>query len=129
MTNVAIIPVPTAPGGGVTYLATAGDKRSQGSTAGEALDALTKQLTEEQTSTLVVFQSQRPDQFFTAGQQRRLAELMSKWRTCRDKGESLSKEEQAELDALEDIELKAAGDRAATLAGEAPGCRSRRPSM
>jgi hypothetical protein len=42
MTRVAILPVPTATGD-VAYRAVAGNRHSQGQTAGEALDALTSQ--------------------------------------------------------------------------------------
>jgi hypothetical protein len=118
MTNIAIIPIPAGNGGGVTYWAATRNKRSQGATAGEALDALTKQLTEEEAGTLVVIQSQRPDAFFSADQQKRLNELMIRWRTCRDKGEALPGPEQAELSALVDAELRAATERAAALADE-----------
>jgi hypothetical protein len=118
MINIAIIPVPTGNGSGVTYWASARDKHSQGATAGEALDALTKQLTDEEASTLVVIQSQRPDSFFSGDQQKRLVELMARWRTCRDTGDTLSDAEQGELNALVDAELRAAGERAGKLAGE-----------
>lgn len=54
-----------------------------------------------------------PDEFFSAGQQARLAELMAKWRTARDAGATLPAAEQAELDALTAAELRAATARAA----------------
>ncbi|MEW6356147.1 MAG: hypothetical protein AB1696_07485 [Planctomycetota bacterium] len=115
MTRVAILPVPTGQGR-VSYHAVAGDKQSQGRTAGEALDALTAQLPEEETGALVIVQSLRPDQFFRPEQQRRLAELMERWRIARDKGESLSSVEQTELDSLVEAELRACRDRTAQLA-------------
>lgn len=117
MTKVAILPIPTDKGD-VSYHAVAGDKQSQGKTAGEALDALTAQLSEEETSTLVIVQSLRPDRFFNIEQQQRLAELMSRWRTARDKGETLLPDEQAELEALVEAELRASADRTAVLADE-----------
>jgi hypothetical protein len=40
-----------------TYRACAGDKESTGRTAGEALDALTSQLTDDETGTLVIVQN------------------------------------------------------------------------
>ena len=40
MTTVAILPVPTGKGG-IAYQGVAGEKRSQGNTIGEVLDALT----------------------------------------------------------------------------------------
>ena len=67
----------------------------------------------DDTGTLVIVQSHRPDQFFTAQQQRRLSELMARWRAARDAGDSLPPAEQAELDALVDAEVRASGQRAA----------------
>lgn len=75
MTTVAILPVPTEKGG-ISYRGLAGDKRSQGRTAGEALDALTAQLPDDETGLLAVVQNLRPDRFFDAVQQRRLGELI-----------------------------------------------------
>ncbi|HEX6985751.1 MAG TPA: hypothetical protein VF170_10250 [Planctomycetaceae bacterium] len=114
MTLVAILPEPTDDG--VAYRAIAGTKQSLGKTAGEALDALTNQLPEEESGTLVVVQSQQPDQYFTAEQRRRLTELMDRWRAARDLSSSLPADEQAELDALADAELRASAARAAALA-------------
>ena len=116
MTKVAILPVPVH--GGVAYRAVAGEKQSQGATAGEALDALTAQLSDDETCTLVVVQSRRPDQFFGEDQQRRLAQLMGEWRSARDRGEALSAEDQAELEALVEDELRASAKRASALADE-----------
>lgn len=120
MTKVAILPV-QAKEGAVSYRAVAGDKQSQGKTAGEALDALTAQLSEDEAGTLVVVQSFRPDRFFGVLQERRLAELMGRWRAMRDKGETLAADEQAELEALVAAELRASADRAAALADELKG--------
>ena len=117
MTRVAILPVQTE-GGGVFYRALAGDKQSEGRTAGQALDALTAQLAAEDAGTLIVVQSPRPDRFFGAEQIRRLTDLMEKWRAARDRGEALCSEEQAELDSLIETELRASGERAAALAAE-----------
>lgn len=117
MTKVAILPIPTKKGG-VSYRAVAGDKQSQGKTAGEALDALTAQLSEDEASTLIIVQSLRPDCFFNATQQRRLAELMERWRTARDKGKTLPVDQQSELEALVEAELRASADRATALADE-----------
>jgi hypothetical protein len=118
MTKIEILPVETE-SGGVSFLALTGNKRVQGRTAGEALDALTAQLSEEETSTLVVVQTRRPDRFFNAAQQRRLGELMDEWRECRDQGQTLSSERMEELEKLVEAELLASGLRAATLADEA----------
>jgi hypothetical protein len=52
------------------------------------------------------------DDFFTAAQQQRLSELMSKWRTARDSGGSLPLEEQSELESLVEAELLASAERA-----------------
>lgn len=117
MTKVAILPV-TTDQGRVSYRAVAGAKQSSGATAGAALDALTAQLSTDETSTLVIVQSLRPDQFFTAAQQQRLDQLMARWRTVRDQGRLLPAHEQAELEALIEAELHAATQRAAALADE-----------
>ncbi len=119
MTTVAILPVPTEKGG-LSYRGVAGDKRSQGSTPGEALDALATQLGDDGTRLLVVVQSLRPDRFFSAAQQQRLSELMEQWRAAHDQDQSLPSERQAELDALVEAELSASADRAAALAAELP---------
>lgn len=75
MTRVAILPVPTA-SGDFSYCAIAGAKQSQGRTAGEALDELTRQLPEEESTIIAIVQNPRPDRFFGHAQQRRLSELM-----------------------------------------------------
>ncbi len=117
MTRVAILPVPTE-NGNVCYQAVSGVKHSQGATAGEALDALAAQLPEDEAGTLVIVQSLRPDPLFCAGQQERLAMLMSRWRIARDKGDEMPPGELAELRALVDAELRASSARANVLADE-----------
>lgn len=117
MTRIAIVPEP-AEKGRVVYRAISGERQSCGKTAGEALDALTAQLPAEETGTLVVVQSQRPDRFFSLEQQRRLATLMQRWREARDNGDAFSAEEHAELNALVEAEVVAAGRRAAALLQE-----------
>ncbi|MFH1884552.1 MAG: hypothetical protein ABIL62_17795 [Planctomycetota bacterium] len=117
MTKVAILPIPTEKAD-ASYCAVAGNRQSYGNTAGEALDALTAQLSEDEESTLIIVQSLRPDRFFNAGQQQRLAELMGRWRIGRDKGQPLPTGEQADLEALVEVELRAAAARAAALADE-----------
>jgi hypothetical protein len=116
MTKVTILPLPTERG--VSYHAVAGDKHSHGKTVGEALDALTPQLSVDESGTLIIVQSLRPDRLFTVEQQQRLAELMTRWRAARDKGDTLPTQEQSELDALVDAELRAATARAAALGDE-----------
>ncbi len=95
MTTVAILPVSDA-SGKRSYRAIAGDKQSTGKTAGEALDALTAQLEGDEFSTLLIIQSFRPDWFFSAEQQKRLSDLMNLWRTARDRGQTISPEQQVE---------------------------------
>ena len=97
---------------GVIYRAISGTRQSEGKTAGEALDELSKQLTEEETGTLVIVQNHRPDRFFTAEQQQRLDELMTRWRSAREANDTLPAEEEAELEKLIEIELEAATRRA-----------------
>jgi hypothetical protein len=115
MTTIAILPETVGPTG-TTYRAVAAQAQSVGKTPGEALDALTAQLDEAEAGTLVVVvQQQRPDRFFTAQQQQRLAELMGRWRAARDAGGPWSAADQAELDALVAAELQATATRAAAL--------------
>ena len=114
MTTAAILPVPTEKGG-ILYRSVAGDKRAEGSTVGEALDALKAQLPEDEPSVIVV-QSLRPDRFFGAAQQRRLTELMHDKDAALIRGTGLEPQEQAELNILIDAELSASADRAAFLA-------------
>src|SRR5215204_1363376 len=110
MTKVTI--VAEDPGARDTaFRASARDRESVGPTAGAALDALTAQLPAD-AGTLIVVQNLRPDQFFSADQQRRLQYLFEKWRTARDAGQALTPDEQAELDTLSEAELNAAALRA-----------------
>src|ERR1035441_9104686 len=116
MTKVAILPEPSKQGV-MAYRAIAGGHESLARTAGAALDALTAQLPAEEAGTLVIVQSQQPDELFTAEQQERLQRLMARWRAAREAGASLVPAEQNELDALVDAEVQAAGRRAAALCG------------
>jgi hypothetical protein len=119
MTTIAIIP--DNPQNSTTrFRAVAGNTQSVGETVGQALDALRAQLGEPEQTTLVVVQPMRPDELFTADQQQRLAELMDRWRAARDAGTTLAPEEQAELDALVETELRAATDRSAALVRQLP---------
>lgn len=113
MTTVAIVPISV--NGEKSYRAISGDKYSVGKTAGQALDALTAQLNEREFSALLLIQSFQPDQFFTADQQARLSELMTCWRLARDQGQELPPEQQAELDGLVEMELRAATARTSAL--------------
>lgn len=114
MTIVAIWPVSDA-SGERAYQAIAGDRQSVGKTAGQALDALTAQLGEAEFRALLIIQSFYADQFFNANQQQQLSELMSLWRAARDRGQTLSPEQQAELDSLVEAELEAATARTTAL--------------
>jgi hypothetical protein len=97
------------------YRAVAGDKQAVGATAGEAIDGLKAKLGNPQGTTLVIIQEMSPDALFTAEQRDRLAELMAMWRAARDAGNHLASEEQCELDAFVEAEVRAAGERAAQL--------------
>lgn len=117
MTKVTILPVPTR-SGGKSYFAVAGNKQSFGHTAGEALDALTVQLEEDETSTPVILQHLQPDVFFDAAEQQRLGELMERWRAGRNQKLTLSTEEQAELEKLIEAELLASAERTKAILDE-----------
>jgi hypothetical protein len=114
MTTISILPEATD-ASSKNYRAVAGELQSVGNTVGQALDALRAKLDEPESTTLVVVQALRPDPFFTAQQQQRLQELMTRWRAARDSGSTLPSEEQAELDALVEAEVRAAKKRAAAL--------------
>ena len=96
-----------------SYRAVAGDKESTGRTAGEALDALTSQLADNEGGTLVIVQNRKADQFFNAAQQERLAELMR----LREAG-TVSQEDEKELEGLIEAELDGARRRAEALLNE-----------
>ena len=114
MTTIAIMPE-NLDSGETSYRAIAGTRQSIGQTAGQALDALTAQLDDTETNTLVVIQHLRPDGFFTAQQRQRLEELMNRWRAARAAQTAFLPEEQSELDALVEAEVRAAGARASVL--------------
>jgi hypothetical protein len=114
MTTISIFPEDAA--SQERYRAVAGDRQSVGATAGEALDALTAQIDEPGGTMVVLVQHTRPDAFFTAEQQQRLAELLARWRAARDGGAPLAAAEQAELEALVEAELRAATLRAEAIA-------------
>lgn len=105
MTTISILPEQKD-----VYRAVAGEKEAAGRTAGEALDAISAQLSDDENGTLVIVQNRKPDEFFSAAQQARLTELMQ-----RRQGETLAAEEEAELENLVETELNAARDRAAHL--------------
>jgi hypothetical protein len=117
MTRVTILPVPTI-SGKPSYFAVAGNKQSFGNSAGEALDALTEQLAEEQGSTLVIVQRLQPDAFFGLVEQQQLGELMMRWRAAREKNQSLPAAEQSALEQLIEAELRASAARTETMLNE-----------
>jgi hypothetical protein len=112
--TITIVPEKTDTGG-VLFRAMAGKKQAVGATVGAALDAVSTDLDESESGTLVLVQRVRADRFFTTAQQERLAELMAKWRAARDRQEELPAEEQAELEALVQAELIGATERAKAL--------------
>ena len=57
----------------------------------------------------------RPDAFFTAEQQARLQELVSRLHDAGDTGQDLSPEEKQELEDLVDAEWQAAIERGAAI--------------
>ena len=105
--------------GRIDYHAVAGPFHSQGATAGQALDSLTSQLRDRDSTTFLVVLRREPDQGFSADQQRRLAELMSLWRTSRDQGMSLPQSQAEELNRLVELEVKGSAERASRQAAEA----------
>jgi hypothetical protein len=94
-----------------------------------ALDALTERLDARHRvsiqvgrgTTPVIVQPNQSDPFFSAEQQRRLEDLMTRWRNARDGNGRFTLQEQAELDSLAETELRAARERAlAMINGLAP---------
>ena len=77
----------------------------------QLLEILTTQLQFPQAGNEKKYYLKTPDQFFTAEQQQRLAELMTIWSTARDLGETLPPEQQSELDGLIEAELYATVER------------------
>jgi hypothetical protein len=108
MTTITILPEKDN-----SYRAVAGDKQSTGRTAGEALDALTSQLADEEGQSFIVIPKPKADQFFNATQQQRLGELIQL-----RKQDSLSAEEEKELERLIEAELDGAKRRAESLLNE-----------
>ena len=116
--KVAIYELPAA-GGGFIYRAFAGALRSDGRTAGEALDRVAAQFSKDQATPLVILQHRHGDQFFPAAKVERLEHLMARWRSARDGGPSLSDSESAELHQLIELETLAAGERGVAVMHEA----------
>ncbi|MBX7173721.1 MAG: hypothetical protein K1X72_22315 [Pyrinomonadaceae bacterium] len=97
---------------GKTFSAVSGKNKSFGKTVGEAIDALEKQTPGEPNSVIYI-QDFQPDEFFTAEQQRRLSELMQKFK---DNDSDFSAEEKKELEKLIDEELEGSAKRVAKIA-------------
>ena len=101
------------------YRAIRGDQQATSTTPGRALDTLERMLAmqgrEEDEGTLIIVQRFRPDAFFTAEQQARLQELMSRFHDAHDTGQDLSPEEKQEIERLVDAEWQAAIERGAAL--------------
>ncbi len=99
----------------IQWRAATNGKQSVGKTAGEALDNLSRELGETRNGYFVVYEQWQPDDFFTASQQLRLDELMTRWRACRDAGAKLPAKEQAELEVLVDVQLEGSAKRTAAM--------------
>ena len=97
------------------FRAVSGEKESFGSTIGEAIDAMTDQLENGDSDTLVIVQRFQPDEFFTAEQQQRLSYLMNKMRAAHERGERLADGEQRELERLIDEEIEGSARRTEKL--------------
>ena len=117
MTTIAILPESVAPDS-IAYRAVAGNRESVGRTPGEALDAMTSQLDEDESGTIVIVQHLHSDRFFSAAQRERLGVLMTRWREARDSGGELAPDEQSELEGLVEAEERAAAKRAEAILRE-----------
>jgi predicted RNA-binding protein Jag len=120
MTTVLVLPDNQ---NGRNFRAVSGGRESFGKTVGEALDALAEELELDESGAVVYVQDFRADEFFSAAQQARLADLMRKRRNARDKGESLSVDEQVELEKLIEAELESSVRRTEKVADQLVGAR------
>lgn len=98
-----------------TFSAVTSGHKATGRTVGEALDALTSQLSAEELGGPVIVQQFHPDQYFSASQRDRLSTLMARWQSARDAGEALTAAEQSELEKLVEEETAGAGRRSAFI--------------
>jgi hypothetical protein len=117
VTNVALFQQETE-SAGWAFRAVAGGRTSMGRTAGEALDTLTAQFSDQDAETLVIIRNLRPDGYFTALERQRLEQLMAQWNDARAAGTTLLAADQTELEELIDAEIQAATARAAALRDE-----------
>ena len=74
----------------------------------------------EESNVCHIVQRFRPDDFFTAAQQARLQELMSRFHDAYDTGQDLAPEEKQELACLVDDEWQAAIERGAAILRQVP---------
>ena len=107
---------PKSPNAG--YRATWRDRESFGGTAGAALDAIKQQMPPTESASLVLIQDLKPDEFFSASQQRRLRELLDLRCEALSSGKEMSPAEKSELDDLIAMELEGSARRAAAMANE-----------
>jgi len=117
MTKVAVYHESVDPES-MPFRAVSGRNQARGRTAGEALDALAAQLPQEDADTLVIVRNMCPDRFFSAGQRRRLEELMALRREAIAANSLLTAQQEAELQQLVDAEVRATTDRARALFGD-----------
>jgi hypothetical protein len=103
--------------GELSFRATSWDREAAGKTPGAAFDAFAADMPAHERGTIAIVQEFRPDEFFSATQQARLSELMTRWRAARDSNSTLPTEEQTELDRLIAAELNAATKRSKALRG------------
>lgn len=109
MTTVAILPDLPGTAAEAGFMAVMGKRQAKGKTAGAALDAITALLTDDQSASLVLVQSMKPDRFFNAAQQERLQHLMQTWKQA--PGQPVP----SELFEMLDEELKATIERSKAL--------------
>lgn len=109
MTTVAILPDQPGTAAEDGFMAVLGKRQARGKTAGAALDAINAQLADDQSASLVLVQSMKPDRFFDASQQARLQQLMQAWKQAPEQPVP------AELLAMLDEELKATIERSKAL--------------
>jgi len=107
--------LPDDPAAPTHFRAMSGGKQFVAPTVGDAVGGLSAELGPPTETTLVVVQPMKPDRFFTAAQQQRLADLMAAWRAAREAGTSLPPAEQQEFDDLVRAEVAAATERARSL--------------
>lgn len=98
-----------------TFSAVTAGHKATGRTAGEALDALTAQLSPEEAGAHVIIQPFLPDRFIPAAHRDRLSTLMARWRAARETGDVLLREDEAELERLVDEEVEATTIRAESI--------------